>query len=84
MKCPNCGVAASAGAAECAGCGVIFAKFLKKLELKVPEPAPRNPWTGRAAAFALLMVWFIALTLYYHRRVAEMRVLNPEGPARRR
>ncbi len=84
MKCPNCGLEGPSGAAECAGCGVIYAKFLKKLDLKAPVTKAANPWKGRAVAFALLVLWFLGFTLYYQRRVAEMRVLNPAGPARRR
>lgn len=84
MKCPNCGLESPAGATECAGCGVIFAKFMKKLDLKAPATEAARPWKGRALAFALLVIWFIAFSVYYQRRVAEMRVLNPAGPARRR
>jgi hypothetical protein len=84
MKCPNCGVEAPAGAPECAGCGVIFAKFMKKLDLKAPVQEAGTPWKGRALAFSLLVLWFIGLSLYYQRRVAEMRVANPAGPARKR
>jgi hypothetical protein len=85
MKCPNCGVEAPAGAADCAACGVIFAKFKKKLEsLPVPVPSKHNPWIGRAAAAAIVLLWMAALGLYYRRAVSEMPVRNPAGPARRR
>ena len=85
MKCPNCGVQAPAGAADCAGCGVIFAKFKKKLELAtVPVASTFNPWKGRAIAAAIVALWFVAFGLYYRRVIAEMLVRNPAGPARAR
>lgn len=68
MKCPHCGVDVPAGAIECAGCGVIFAKFKKKLEhLEAPAPATFNPWKGRAIAVAIVALWLLAFGLYYHR-----------------
>ncbi|MBI2387663.1 MAG: zinc ribbon domain-containing protein [Elusimicrobia bacterium] len=85
MKCPNCGVEAPAGATDCPACGVIFAKFKKKLEsLPVPEPARFDPWVGRAIAAAIVAIWMIAFGLYYRRAVSEMPVRNPAGPAGRR
>ena len=77
MKCPNCGLEASAGALDCAGCGVIFAKFLAQREREKKEaaeflalsqapaaPAPKL-WRGRVAAGVLLVIWFGALLWYY-------------------
>lgn len=85
MKCPNCGVEAPAGAAECPACGVIFAKFKKKLEnLPAPSPVPYNPWLGRGLAAAIVLIWMLAFGWYYRRAVSEMPVRNPAGPARRR
>lgn len=83
MKCPNCGVTSPAGAADCASCGVIFAKFRAKLErAEAPVPGIFNPWTGRAIAAALVALWLIAFGVYYRGLVAGMRVRNPAGPAR--
>ena len=86
MKCPNCGVEASAGAAECSACGVIFAKFQKKLDLDAkPTPSKAiNPWIGRAVAAALVAIWFVGFGIYYRARVAEMRVNAPHGTILRR
>lgn len=85
MKCPNCGAQGPAGAAECAACGIIFAKFKKKLETLEPAAAPvANPWIRRAVAIVFLIAWLIGLSLYYRRAVAVMRVSNPHGPARAR
>ncbi len=85
MKCPNCGVQAPAGATECPGCGVIFAKFKRKLENLEPSSVPAiNPWIGRGLAAALLLAWIIAFTLYYRQAVSVMKVHNPGGPARAR
>ena len=82
MKCPNCGVEAAAGAAECAGCGIIFAKFKKKLErLEPPSPAPLNLWKGRAIALAIVALWLIGFGLYYRRVVSGLRGLKPVRPA---
>jgi hypothetical protein len=68
VKCPNCGIDAAAGAADCAGCGVIFAKFMKKLDrAEAPAPAAINPWKGRAIAVAIVALWLAAFALYYAR-----------------
>lgn len=84
MKCPNCGVEAPAGAADCAACGVIFAKFKKKLEnLELPPPAKINLWKGRVVALVLVTIWIVAFGLYYRRVVATMP-RKPAGPARGR
>lgn len=85
MKCPNCGVEAAAGATDCPACGVIFAKFKKKLEsLTLPPPTKFNPWIGRGIAAAIVVLWMIAFGVYYRRAVSEMPVRNPAGPFRRR
>ena len=74
MECPNCGVDAPAGATECAGCGVIFAKLKAKKErvaleaepgLVSEEKAPRvDPWTARAVAAGVVVFWLVAFGLY--------------------
>ncbi len=77
MKCPNCGVEAPAAASECAGCGVIFAKFQAQREREKKEaaeflalsqaavaPAPQL-WRGRVAAGVMLLIWFGSLLWYY-------------------
>lgn len=84
VKCPNCAAAVLPGADDCASCGIIIAKFKKKLEsLPAPVPSKVNPWIGRAVAAAIVIVWTVAFGLYYRRVVAEMPVRNPAGPARR-
>jgi hypothetical protein len=66
MKCPNCGVEAPSGAADCAACGVIFAKFKKKLESLPSTPPSRfQPWMGRALAVVVVLAWMAGLALYY-------------------
>ena len=77
MKCPNCGVEASAGAVDCAGCGVIFVKFLAQRGREKKEaaeflaltqaPAAGAPkyWRGRIAAIIVLLIWFGGLFWYY-------------------
>jgi len=84
MKCPNCGADFPAGAADCAGCGIIFAKFKKKLErLEAPAPAPPvSRWKGRAIALTLVMLWCAGFALYYSRVVANLRARRPDRPAR--
>jgi len=86
MKCPNCGAACPAGSAECSGCGIVFAKFKKKMDEAVaPTPSKAiNPWIGRAVAAALVAIWFVSFGLYYRSRVAEMRVRAPHGTIPRR
>jgi hypothetical protein len=76
MKCPNCGVEAPAGAADCAGCGVIFAKFLAQREREKKEaaeflaltqaPRPGAPkWAARTVAIVVLLIWCGGLFWYY-------------------
>jgi hypothetical protein len=75
MRCPLCGTAAKDGSAECASCGVVFAKLRKKLErekiraaaaLEASAPPPaRDPWRTRLAALAVVAAWMIGLALYY-------------------
>ncbi len=77
MKCPNCGVEAPADATECAGCGVIFAKFLAQREREKKEAAELlalmqlrpagnpNYWPGRIAAVGVLLIWLGGLFWYY-------------------
>ncbi len=95
MKCANCGIEASAGATECAGCGVIFAKLMAKkervaLEAKVglvASEAPAlpilNPWKARAAAAGFVAFWFVSLGLYYRHAVA-VRALAAKKEVRER
>jgi hypothetical protein len=78
MKCPNCSVEAPAGAAECASCGLVFAKLRKKIEeLEAPRPAAYNPWIGRAIAAAVVALWILGFGLYYRRAVAKARASRP-------
>jgi len=85
MKCPNCGVEAPAGATDCAGCGIIFAKFKKKLEsLPPPSPVRFKPWVGRWIAAAIVVIWTVAFGLYYRRLVSRMPPRAPAAPAPRR
>jgi hypothetical protein len=82
MKCPHCGVLGPAGAAECPACGVIFAKFKKKLETGlVPASVPSvfNPWKGRAIAAALVALEVVGFGLYYRPKVSVLRVWAPHG-----
>lgn len=66
MKCPNCGVERTAGAVECAACGVIFEKFKKKLDALPPPAPPRFPlWLGRTIAAVIVAAWMVALVVYY-------------------
>ena len=81
VKCPNCGVAAAAGAPDCAACGVIFAKYLAQREREkkeaaeflalsqAPVAAPPKLWRGRVAAGVLLLIWFAGLMWYYANRL---------------
>ena len=80
MKCPNCGAESPTGATDCAGCGVIFAKFKKKLESLEAPPAtkPSNPWKGRLIALALVALWCAGFALYYRSVVAELRARSPD------
>ena len=77
MKCPNCGVEAPAGAADCAGCGVIFAKFLAQRErekkeaaeflalTQAPRPGAPKKWPARTVAIIVLLIWCGGLFWYY-------------------
>lgn len=77
MKCPNCGAEAPAGATECVGCGVIFAKFIAQRErerkeaaeflalTQLPSAATPKYWSGRIAAIVLLLIWLGGLFWYY-------------------
>jgi uncharacterized membrane protein YvbJ len=77
VKCSNCAAEASEGAAECPKCGVLFAKlkaqkerekreaaeFLAAAEKPAPS-APPDPWKGRLAAAAVVLIWFVILFAY--------------------
>jgi len=77
MKCPNCGVVAPSGAADCAGCGGVFAKFLAQREREKKEAAeflaltqaPRagtpKQWPARTVAIIVLLIWCGGLFWYY-------------------
>jgi hypothetical protein len=80
MKCPNCGVEAPAGSEECGSCGIIFAKFKKKLEaIGAPaETPPYHPWRVRAIALTLVMLWCAGFALYYRSVVADLRRRSPD------
>lgn len=85
MKCPNCGVDVPAGAADCPACGVIFAKFKKKLESLPSTPPSRfKPWMGRALAVFIVLAWMLGFALYYHRVYSELPVRKPSRPSRPR
>jgi len=72
MKCPNCGAVASAGAKDCAACGVIFEKFKKKLDVLPPPTPPRFPlWLGRTIALVIVLSWMLALVVYYKSHPAK-------------
>ena len=74
MRCPNCGVQATKGAADCAGCGIVFARFLEKLEREASSVERTfNPWKGRAVAAALVALWFVSFGLYYRGAIAGLR-----------
>lgn len=79
MKCPNCSVEVPGGSAECVSCGIIFAKFKKKLEAVGAAPLkPFNPWKGRAAALVLVVLWCLGFALYYRSVVADLRARRPD------
>jgi hypothetical protein len=76
MKCPACAHEGPDGAAECASCGVIFAKFKEKKEAerraaeellaKAEQPAPPpNPWVPRLLAIGLVCLWLSVMAVYY-------------------
>ena len=85
MKCPNCGVESPAGAAECSGCGVIFAKLKAKKErialeaqvgLAAPDPIKAGPAVSpcnvRLVAAGVVALWMIAFGLYYRHAISSM------------
>ena len=91
MNCPNCGAAAADGAADCAACGLVFAKWKaleeRKLtaevralaETDLPPSHEVSPWLGRAIAAGLVAFWMIALGLYFRRHLARVH-RKPLGP----
>ncbi|MDP3543257.1 MAG: hypothetical protein Q8T11_12385 [Elusimicrobiota bacterium] len=81
MKCPICGVDAPAGAVDCAACGIIFAKFKKKLESLPVTPASRfQPWMGRALAVVIVLAWMAGFGLYYRAVLSEMPARKTAAP----
>ena len=80
-KCPSCRAEAAEGAKECAACGLIFEKLLKRLELPPAPKVVRSPWLGRSIAFTLTVAWMIGLGLYYRSAVRKMVVKKPLKPA---
>ena len=83
MKCPNCGAQAPAGAADCAGCGVVFAKFQAQRErerkeaaeflalTELPPASVPRLWPGRVAASVLLVLWLGSLIWYYANKLND-------------
>lgn len=80
MKCPRCAAENADGAADCAACGVVFAKLkeLKEKERRAAEEAlarlaaaedeakPKtDPWVWRALAIGVAVAWSSALATYY-------------------
>lgn len=59
MKCPNCGVENSEGAAECAGCQVVFAKWKGRGEAKAP-PLPAEKSVNASPAPKILALLALA------------------------
>ena len=99
MKCPQCGVAAAPEAAECAGCGVIFAKLKevrerekaaaalldKTLAADVERLPYVHPWFGRVLAIVATVAWILGFGLYYRHAVNEARERTVESlPGERR
>lgn len=80
-RCPNCGAPAQAGAAECAGCGVVFAKWgARQARASSPAPVPAPARRGRAALWAALCLG--ALLLFGAARLLFRSPSAPEVPAR--
>lgn len=90
MKCPNCGVEAIVGAVDCAGCGVIFAKFKAKKERIVLEAEtgltsadktdaepPIARWKVRAVAIGFVVLWMGSFALYYYYALTQPAVSRP-------
>lgn len=79
MKCPSCSAEGPDGAAECAACGVIFAKLKAKAEkaaaAPTPAPAPAPPPSGLGSTVAILLS--LCVVVYGGYRVYESRV-SPE------
>jgi len=84
MKCPNCGSPSADGGAECAKCGLVFAKWRERQEkekreaaeaLKAlespPQPPKTNPWTGRLLAGLIVLWWMLGLAVYYIHRMRQ-------------
>lgn len=67
MKCPNCGRHADDGAAECAGCAVVFAKW-RPPETRAPSPpaAPAGE-SGAAGGYLWPLIAAGVLFLAAHR-----------------
>lgn len=72
MKCPNCGVQAPAGAADCSSCGIVFEKFKKRLDHLPPPTPPRFPlWLGRTIAVVIVVLWMLGLYAFYKTHPAK-------------
>lgn len=92
MKCPLC--ASEAGDAdECPSCGAIFSKLREKKEREKKEAAEAlaklaappsalklNPWTVRAAALAVVVMWMIGFAFYYKIHYSAGRKPRVDGP----
>lgn len=83
MKCPSCSAEGPDGAAECAACGVIFAKLKAKAEkaaaAPAPAPAPAPAASGLGGTVVILAC--LCAVVYGGYRVYESRVSPaPEKP----
>lgn len=82
MKCPSCSAEGPDAAAECAACGVIFAK----LKAKAEKAAPAAPAASKPAASglgdALVLLAFLGAVVYGGYRLYESRVSPPPAEAK--
>lgn len=98
VKCPHCATNSPEAAAECPGCGLLFAKLKaqrerEKLEAaeflaqaEKPLPPPPDPWKGRLVAAGVVMFWFVLLFAYFvmdlNRRAEKQMPPGTVVPAR--
>ena len=72
MDCPKCGREAAAGAVDCANCGIVFARYMRRPtergEIWVPPaPAPepkRDSGSGVLVVFVLFVAAAIGAAVY--------------------
>lgn len=76
MKCPSCSAEGPDGAAECAACGVIFAKLKAKAEktAAAPTPAPAPAPKASDLGGTLLILASLCAVVYGGYRAYESRV----------